>query len=255
MLSIMSPSKTLNFSGRSYSVQTSPFFLSQTRKLASRLKKLSTKDLENLMKISPKLAVLNHERFQEFSEDPAPGSIGQALLVFKGDVFQGMDTDHYGDDDFQFAQEHVRILSGLYGLLRPLDRIQAYRLEMGTRLSGPWGKDLYEFWDDRITERLNEELQASKGAPVLVNLASNEYAKAVRPQKLRADLINVQFKEKKGDEFKIVGIHAKRARGLMIDFIIQNRITEPEPLKEFTRNGYAFHPDLSTPKNWVFSRG
>lgn len=255
MLSILSPSKTLDFSCRSHPVQTSPFFFSQTRELVARLKPLSAKDLEKLMRISPGLAALNHQRYQEFSLSDAPDPSAQALLVFKGDVFQGMDTDQYTDDDFQFAQEHVRILSGLYGLLRPMDRIQAYRLEMGTRLSGPWGKDLYEFWGDRITQRLNGELKESRGASVLVNLASSEYVKAVRPRNLEADLLSIRFKEKKGKDFKIIGIHAKRARGRMVDFIIQNRIIDPEPLKEFTRGGYKFNPDLSTQSDWVFSRG
>ncbi|WP_022666842.1 peroxide stress protein YaaA [Desulfospira joergensenii] len=254
MLSIISPSKTLDFDGRSYPVQTSPFFFTQTRELAARLKEMSAKDLENLMKISPKLATLNHERYQEFSENPARGSACQALLAFKGDVYQGMDTDLYGDEEFYFAQNHLRILSGLYGLLRPLDLIQAYRLEMGTRLSGPWGKNLYEFWEGRITDRISHELEKSEGDSILVNLASNEYFKAVRPKDLQADLLNIHFKEKKGDVFKVIGIHAKRARGLMADFIIQNKINRAGPLKDFTGNGYGFNPDLSEQNDWVFSR-
>ncbi len=254
MLSILSPSKTMDLNCRSSLLQTQPHFISEARELSARLKKLSPADLEALMKISPKLAALTHQRIQAFSGTTVNEAVCQALLVYKGDAFQGLDIEHYQDQDFEFAQKHVRILSGLYGLLRPLDLIEPHRLEIATRLSGDWGKNLYEFWTDRITQRINAELEASEGAPVLVNLASNEYFKAIQRKNLKAALITIQFKEKKENGFKVIGIHAKRARGCLADFIIRGKIITPEPLKEFTGNGYGFNPDLSTPENWVFSR-
>nr|WP_320191446.1 peroxide stress protein YaaA [uncultured Desulfobacter sp.] len=254
MLSIMSPSKTMDFNCRSNLLQTQPYFISQARGLSARLKKLSPADLEELMKISPKLAALTHKRFQTFSGAPDNEAARQALLVYKGDAFQGLDIDHYHDQDFEFAQNHIRILSGFYGLLHPMDLIEPHRLEIATRLSGPWGKNLYEFWADRITQRLNTELHESTGTPILVNLASNEYFKAIQRKHLKAKILTIQFKEKKGDVFKVIAIHAKRARGLLANYIIRNKIIEPEPLKEFSDNGYLFNPDLSTLETWVFSR-
>nr|WP_321403352.1 peroxide stress protein YaaA [uncultured Desulfobacter sp.] len=256
MLSIISPSKTMDLNCRSIPLQTQPHFMSEARELCLRLKKLSPADLEELMKISPKLAALTHERFQAFSGTAVNDGSRQALLVYKGDAFQSLDIDHYQDQDFEFefAQNHIRILSGLYGLLRPLDLIEPHRLEIATRLSGSWGKTLYEFWAERITQRLDTELEASKGAPVLINLASNEYFKAVQHKRLKAKIITIQFKEKKGNAFKVIAIHAKRARGLLADFIIREKTDEPESLKEFSGNGYTFNPTLSTSDTWVFSR-
>jgi hypothetical protein len=254
MLSIMSPSKTMDLSCRSILLQTQPHFMAEARELCVRLKKLSPADLEDLMKVSPKLAALTNERFQAFSGTAVDDGSRQALLVYKGDAFQEIDINHYQDQDFEFAQNHIRILSGLYGLLRPLDLIEPHRLEIATRLSGPWGKNLYEFWAERITQRLNAELEASNGAPVLINLASNEYFKAVQPKRLKAQIITIQFKEKKGNAFKVIAIHAKRARGLLADFIIREKIDDPESLKEFSGNGYTFNPALSTSAIWTFSR-
>ncbi len=228
--------------------------MTEARELCARLKKLSPGDLEDLMKISPKLAALTHKRFQTFSGIAVNDGSRQALLVYKGDAFQALDIDHYQDQDFEFAQKHIRILSGLYGLLRPLDLIEPHRLEIATRLSGPWGRNLYQFWAERITQRLNAALEGSKGAPVLINLASNEYFKAVQHKHLNAKILTIQFKEKKGNGFKVVAIHAKRARGLMADFIIREKIDDPEAVKEFSGNGYAFNPELSTSETWVFSR-
>nr|WP_320015345.1 peroxide stress protein YaaA [uncultured Desulfobacter sp.] len=254
MLSIMSPSKTMDLNCRSCVLQTHPHFISEARELSARLKKLSPADLEELMKISPRIAALTHKRFQAFSGNTVNDLARQALLVYKGDAFQGLDIDRYEDQDFEFTQKHIRILSGPYGLLRPMDLIEPHRLEIATRLSGPWGKNLYEFWTDRITQRLNTELEESDGAPVLVNLASNEYFKALQRKNLKAALITIQFKEKKENGFKVIAIHAKRARGLLADFIIREKIIKPEPLKEFACNGYAFNPELSTSETWLFSR-
>ncbi|MDY0375379.1 MAG: peroxide stress protein YaaA [Desulfobacterium sp.] len=254
MLTVISPSKTLDFKSRSYPSHTTPFFSTHIQEIVDHMKTLSGEDLEELMKISPKLAALNYERYQNFNFPFVRENSHQALLAFKGDVYQGIAVDDYLDGDFDFAQDHLRILSGLYGLLRPLDLIQPYRLEMGLRLSGPWGKNIYQFWEDRITDRINEEVLESEGDRVLVNLASNEYFKAVRPRGLKSDLVNVHFKEKKDDGFKIIGIHAKRARGVMADFIIKNRINRVEELKPFDLNGYEFNSTLSTQEDWVFTR-
>jgi hypothetical protein len=252
---VISPSKTLEFNGRSYLNHTIPFFKSRISELIDHMKSLSEKDLETLMNISPKLAALNHERYQQFQLPFTSDNSRQALLTFKGDVYQGIPVEDYTDADIQFAQAHLRILSGLYGLLRPLDLIQPYRLEMGTRLSGSWGKNLYAFWENAITDRINQELDHIKGTKILVNLASNEYFKAVRPGQLNAPVLHIQFKEKKKDALKTIGIHAKRARGLMIDFIIKHRVCDPEELKPFTRNGYEFAPSRSTEAEWTFARG
>ncbi len=254
MLSIISPSKTMDFNCRSYPVQTAAGFLPQVRELAAQLKPLSRTDLEKFMKISPPIAELTHQRYQKFSGNPVSDGARQAMLVYRGDAFQELGIEDYGDKEFEFAQNHLRILSGLYGMLRPLDLIEPHRLEMAARLSGPWGKNLYEFWSDRITQQINGEMKESEGASVLVNLASNEYFKVIRRKRLKAGLLNIQFKEKKSNGFKAVAIHAKRARGLMANFIIQEKITDPEFLKKFTGNGYAFNPDLSTSETWVFSR-
>lgn len=255
MITVISPSKTLNFESNAYRHHTLPFFSSQIQTLAAHMKTLSRSDLETLMNISPKLSALNHQRYQDFAGNFTLENSKQALLAFKGDVYQGILVDEYSDEDFNFAQNHLRILSGLYGLLRPLDLIQPYRLEMGTRLSGPWGNTLYHFWDNQITEHLDHDIKASKGAPLLVNLASNEYVKAVRASTLKADMLNIVFKENKAGTLKVIGIHAKRARGLMVDFIIRNRIDDPENLKDFSGNGYGYSPELSDEKEWVFTRG
>ena len=254
MLSIISPSKTMDLNCRSILLQTQPHFMAEVRELCLRLKKLSPADLEELMKISPKLADLTYERFQAFSGIAVNDNARQALLVYKGDAFQGLDIDNYQDQEFEFAQDHIRILSGFYGLLRPLDLIEPHRLEIATQRPGPWEKTLYQFWSERITQRLNAELEKSNGTPVLINLASNEYFKAVQHKRLKAKIITIQFKEKKGNAFKVIAIHAKRARGLLADFIIREKIDDPESLKKFSGNGYTFNPDLSTSENWVFSR-
>ncbi|MFN2436138.1 MAG: peroxide stress protein YaaA [Desulfotignum sp.] len=254
MLVVISPSKTLDFDGRSYPNHTIPFFKSRISQLIDRMKTLSEKDLETLMNISPKLAALNYERYQRFQLPFTPDNSRQAMPAFKGDVYQGIQVEDYDHSDLQFAQAHLRILSGLYGLLRPLDLIQPYRLEMGTRLSGLWGKNLYEFWGNAITDRINHELEHAKGTNVLINLASNEYFKAVDPGRVNAPVLHILFKEKKNGTLKIIGVHAKRARGRMVDFIIRHQIKDPKALKAFTLSGYEWHPDHSTDTEWVFAR-
>lgn len=207
------------------------------------------------MNISPKLAALNHDRFQRFQLPFTPDNSRQALLAFKGDVYQGIQVNDYTDPDIRFAQDHLRILSGLYGLLRPLDLIQPYRLEMGTRVSGSWGKNLYAFWENTISKRINQELQHAKGTKVLVNLASNEYFKAVRPELLNSPVLHIYFKEKKNGALKTIGFYAKQARGVMTDFIIRQRIHDPGELKSFTQNGYEYDSAHSSETEWTFVRG
>jgi len=175
-------------------------------------------------------------------------------LSFKGDVYGGIDADNYSADDFAFAQKHLRILSGLYGALRPLDLIQPYRLEMGTRLANNNGKNLYEFWGDQVTELINKDLE-NQETPLLINLASNEYFKVIKPKVLQVPVLTLNFKENKAGVYKTIGIHAKRARGLMTDFMIKNRVTDANQIKAFSDSEYVFNEGLSSEKEWVFSRG
>ena len=254
MLMVISPAKTLEFSGSPYPHFTQPTQLDDSQELINQLREFSATDIGKLMKISEKLAILNQQRYNDFQTPFTLDNARQALLVFKGDVYKGIDIDHYSDEDLAFAQKHLRILSGLYGVLRPLDLMQAYRLEMGTKLVNTRGKNLYEFWGNQISEHLNGDL-AQQDQPWLVNLASNEYFKAIAPQALNAKVLNIAFKENKGGTYKVIGIHAKRARGLMVNFVIKNRIETPEPMKAFEVEGYEFSEALSTPNTWVFCRG
>ncbi|MEL7053839.1 MAG: peroxide stress protein YaaA, partial [Cyanobacteria bacterium J06588_5] len=196
---------------------------------------------------------LNHQRFQDFQTPFTPENAKQALLVFDGDVYKDIDVQNYDDDDLSFAQAHLRILSGLYGILRPLDLMQPYRLEMGTKLATDKGKNLYEFWGDRLANLINAELE-KQPEPCLVNLASNEYFKSINRKALNAKVLNIAFKENKNGVYKIVAIYAKRARGMMVDFVIRNRIENPELMKGFDRDGYSFNAELSDENTWVFCR-
>ena len=255
MLITISPSKTLDLDPQNQAdIHTTPDQLAESQRLVKRLRELSAKDLRALMSISDRLAELNHQRFKEWKKPFTPGKAKQAVLAFQGDVYQGLDAATLSAEDLEYAQDHLRILSGLYGALRPLDLILPYRLEMGTRLSNARGKNLYEFWGDRITDKLSEAL-AAQGDDLLVNLASNEYFKAVRPKRLRGRILTPVFKEAKGGGYRVIGVFAKKARGLMSRYIIQNRIGDPEALKEFTAEGYRFNPDVSTETVWAFTRG
>ncbi len=251
MLMIISPSKTQNFDRGPQTTYTLPVKLAQTQTLVEQLRTLGPDDLGQLMNISPKLSTLNWQRYQNFQASFTLENAKQALLAFKGDVYSGIQVETYTDADFAFAQQHLRIISGLYGLLKPLDLMQPYRLEMGTKLKTRQGNTLYDFWGDQVTAALNADLDAEA---TLVNLASNEYFKAVQPQQLHGKVLNILFKENKGDVYKVVGIHAKRARGLMVNYVIQNRIVNPQDLQNFSVAGYAFHPDLSQATDWVFCR-
>jgi cytoplasmic iron level regulating protein YaaA (DUF328/UPF0246 family) len=255
MIFILSPSKTQNFDDElSFSEHSQPALLKESKALVSVLKKCSVKDLEKTLSISPKLAALNHERYSKFRTPFTPKNARQAILAFRGDVYQGFELDQYKKGDYSFAQKHLRILSGLYGALRPLDLIQPYRLEMKTPLKTGRGKSLYEFWGEQIQLALLEALPKKKGR-FLINLASNEYSKAALLSSLEINVVTPVFKEKKGEDFKVVALFAKRARGTMSNWIIRNRITDPALLKEFKEDGYRFQKKLSNEGELVFTRG
>lgn len=254
MLLLLSPSKTLEERpARTVGVATQPALITQTAALLTLLKKKSAKDLAKLMDISPKLAELNHARYQRMTLPLSAKNAAQCLFMFKGDVYEGLDADSLNDKEACFASDHVRIFSGLYGLLRPLDLMHPYRLEMGTRIKNPSGSGLYEFWGDAITATLNTELTCHKNKVVL-NLASEEYSKAVRPKKLEGEWVSVAFKEKKDNQFKVIGIHAKRARGLMARFIVQKGIDSLKDVIAFDSEGYRFEKEFSSKENIVFAR-
>ena len=256
MLILLSPAKSLDYESlficKNYTI---PHFAKEIEKLILALKKLSVSDLEKLMGISEKLAELNFSRFQNFKKKFDLKNSRQSLLAFDGDVYDGFDKKNFSAKDFEFAQNHLRILSGLYGILKPLDLMQPYRLEMGTNfknLEFP-AKNLYQFWGDKISDYLNEDLKIL-GEKYVINLASEEYFAAINPKKISAKIVNIVFKEKKGDILKIVGINAKRARGLMANFVIKNKVTKTKDLQDFCESGYAFAKELSDESDWVFVR-
>lgn len=250
MLSLISPAKTLDYAPIPDAPKaTKPAFLGEAAILVERGRKLRRKDLSALMGISANLADLSHQRFETFQLDEAPRGAKSSVFAFKGDTYQGLDALTLDKDDVAFAQDHLRILSGLYGLLRPLDAIQPYRLEMGTKLKTKRGKDLYDFWGSELTEAVNET-----DSDVVVNLASKEYFSAIKPDALKARVITPVFKEVKDGKARILGLFAKRARGMMARFMIKNRLNDPEGLKRFTDGGYKFQPDLSDESTLVFHR-
>jgi len=250
MIIVLSPSKTLDFASKPrIKTYTQPALLAESETLIKTLRGYSEARLKKLMGISDKLAALNAQRYKNFHTPFTPDNAKQAILAFKGDVYEGIDVESYGKAHFEFAQKHVRILSGLYGLLKPLDLIQPYRLEMGIRLPTKRGKDLYGFWGDLITEVLNAE----KSVP-LINLASEEYFSAVKPDVFKGDILHIVFKEKHKGTLKIIGLFAKKARGMMASFVVKNRITDAAGLKDFTESGYRFAPKLSGEDSCVFVR-
>lgn len=253
MLMIISPAKTLDYeSPLATETHTQPDFLDDACELIDQLKELEPHQVSNLMSISEKLGQLNAERFQSWHTPFTPDNARQAVLAFKGDVYTGLDAESFSEEDFSFAQKHLRILSGLYGLLKPLDLMQPYRLEMGTRFENTRGKDLYAFWGNKITDALNQLL--ANDDKVLVNLASNEYFKSVQKKHLDARLVTPQFKDWKNGQYKMISFYAKKARGLMCRYAIQNRITQADDLKGFNLDGYYFSEDQSDNNNWVFLR-
>lgn len=250
MLIVISPAKKLDYTSAVNSpLTTQPALLDHSKELAQGLKTLAPQDVSSLMSLSDKLGALNFERFQEWQTPFTEDNARPAVLAFKGDVYQGLDADSMSDEDLRWAQDHLRILSGLYGLLRPLDLMQAYRLEMGTKFANPRGGDLYQFWGDIITDELNKT-----DSSVLVNLASNEYFKSVRKKAIGARIITPVFMDKKDDKYKIISFYAKKARGLMSSYIIRNRITEVDQIKSFDTDGYSYNAALSEADQWVFVR-
>ena len=254
MLIVISPAKTLDFEAPAKTKKfTQPQFLEQSQLLIEKLRAFDPAQIGELMSISPDLAALNHRRFMNWSPPFTAANAKQALLAFRGDVYVGLQADSFNARDLDFAQKHLRILSGLYGLLRPLDLMQPYRLEMGTALATARGKNLYAFWGERIAEALNEELRGAKKS-VLINLASEEYFKAVHPKALAACVVTPIFKERKGDGYKVVSFFAKKARGAMSAYIIRNRLRDVEAIRDFSEDGYRFRAQLSTADEWTFTR-
>lgn len=254
ILTIISPAKKLDYDQVLQPLEHSqPEFLDHASELLNDLKSLSPQEISSLMGLSDKLGALNYERYQAWQRPFSPENAKQALLAFKGDVYQGLDAESMDADDLAWAQNNLRILSGLYGLLRPLDLMQPYRLEMGTKFANQRGGDLYAFWGDLITRKINQHLEGSK-EPVLLNLASNEYFKSVHPEKINAPIITPVFMDKKDDKYKIISFFAKKARGLMSAYIIKNRITDVERIKDFDSAGYSYNAAMSEGNKWVFTR-
>ena len=249
MLAIISPSKTQDFEPTEIQNSTQTRQIADSQILVDILKDKTQTQIGELMSISEKLSKLNYERFQSFKTPLTQNNAKQALLAFKGDVYNGIDAPSLSTQDLAFAQDHVRMLSGLYGVIRPLDLIAPYRLEMGTKLANLRGKNLYEFWGDRISQVLNQD-----ESDVIINLASNEYFKGIDKKALKAKIINIAFKENKNGAYKVIGIYAKRARGLMVRYMIDQRLTKPDQLKAFDTEGYRFRQSLSDDKTWVFTR-
>ncbi|MCF8464734.1 MAG: peroxide stress protein YaaA [Flavobacteriales bacterium] len=254
MITLISPAKKLDYKSNVCTKEfTIPECLDRSAILIKKLQRTSRKQIGELMGLSQDLVNLNVDRYASWNEDFTEGQIRQAILAFKGDVYQGMKNDELSPKELQFAQNHLRILSGLHGLLRPLDLIKPYRLEMGTKLAVKGKKDLYGFWGDEITNRVNLALESS-GNDTLCNLASEEYFKAVNTKKLKANIITPVFKELKNGQLKIISLYAKQARGMMAGFIIRNGINEVDDIKGFSDGGYRYTTNLSDEKSWVFTR-
>lgn len=254
MLMLISPAKTLDFDSAPATDQyTQSDFLAESQALINELKVLSPAAVSGLMRISDKLGLLNFDRFQAWQTPFSPDNAKQAVLAFQGDVYTGLAAETFTAREFDFAQQHLRILSGLYGLLRPLDLIQPYRLEMGTAFANRRGANLYQFWGEQLTEAVNQQL-ASLNSKAVVNLASNEYFKAIKPKLLAGEVITPVFKDWKNGQYKVISFYAKKARGLMSAYAIKNRLTAAEELKHFDAAGYGFAAKLSSEREWVFTR-
>lgn len=255
MLALISPAKKLDFQSE-WKVKkvTQPKLLDDAQKLVDILKANSKDDIKKLMKLSDNLAELNYHRYQEFSQPFTKENSRPAITAFKGDTYVGLDADSLSSDDINYAQDHLAILSGLYGLLRPLDLMQAYRLEMGAKLVNKIGSNLYDFWGDTLTNYCNSLVKNHKDKTI-VSLASNEYIKSIDASELDGDFITCHFKEMKSGKPKVIGLFAKRARGMMARYIIQKRIDCAEDIKSFSEDCYKFKPSLSDSNNYVFVRG
>ncbi|NRA59898.1 MAG: peroxide stress protein YaaA [Psychrobium sp.] len=254
MLAVISPAKKLDFEtpAKKFPAQQCEL-LAEAEVLMLRCKELTPSDIASLMKLSDKLAGLNAARFGEWQTPFDLDNAKQAIFAFKGDVYVGLDAETLSNDDLHYAQSHLRILSGLYGLLRPLDLMQAYRLEMGTKLDNSRGKNLYEFWGELITDTLNKTMSDNK-TEILVNLASTEYFKAVKAKNIHAQIITPVFKDYKNGQYKIISFYAKKARGLMVRYMIDKRVSTPEQLTAFDYAGYQYDELASSPTSMVFTR-
>ena len=254
MLLVISPAKSLELEKKiPFADTTQHFFQKETQELMGLLKKLKAKDLSSLMDISPALSLLNFDRNQQFANPFPPDLSRPCIFTFDGEVYNGLDAFTMKKKDVLFAQKHLRMLSGLYGVLKPLDMMMPYRLEMGTSLKNKKGKNLYAFWGEKITDFINEEMK-NMDTDILLNLASSEYFQAIHPKKIKGKIIEIQFKEKKGNDYKMIGFTAKKARGLMSRFIIDHQLNKVEDLKAFNIENYAYHVTLSNEDKMVFVR-
>ncbi|QEY24442.1 peroxide stress protein YaaA [Neisseria animalis] len=254
MFFVLSPAKNLNEKDTApVSDFTQPDLLDEASILMSELRRLAPQQIAELMHVSDKIALLNAERNASWHTPFTPENAKQAVYMFNGDVYEGIDAPSLNPTQIQYLQNHVRLLSGLYGLLRPLDLMQPYRLEMGTAFANSRGKNLYEFWGNRITDLLNDTL-AQANSDTLINLASQEYFKSVNTKKLKAQLITPVFKDEKNGTYKVISFYAKRARGLMVRYAAEHNITRPQDLQNFDYEGYAFNPAASSEHEWVFMR-
>lgn len=255
MIAILSPAKKLNEKKLELDLAniSQVQFLDEAEVLAQALKQMKPKAIGKLMDLSANLSELNFERFQKWEREHTLENSKPAILTFNGDAYLGLDAESFEQEDFDFAQNHLRILSGLYGLLRPLDLIQTYRLEMGRKLNTKKHDNLYGFWGSKICEQLNKDIVKS-GSPYLINVASNEYARSANLKQIKAKIITCEFKENKNGEYKTIMVFAKKARGLMSRFIIQNKINDPEDLKAFDAENYIFNPKMSSEVNLVYTR-
>jgi len=255
MLTVLSPAKTLDFSTNfQLNNLTEPVFVKEAATLVKELRKLKPVDLSSLMGISAKLADLNFERYIKWGENHQPAYTKPAVLAFKGDVYVGLDASNLNGAQLDFVNKNVRILSGLYGILKPYDLIREYRLEMGSKLKNSKGGDLYKFWGNKISKQINEAIENSDGEKVLINLASNEYFKSVDLKALKYPVITPVFKEMKDDNYKIISFFAKKARGLMTRYMAVENITKAEQIKSFNYERYTFNEELSKKNEWVFTR-
>ena len=254
MLYLVSPAKNLDYETPAHTNKyTQPEMIPQASELASVCRDLTPADLSRLMGISDKLAGLNAARFAQWQEEFTLENSKQAVLAFNGDVYTGLEAQSFSEQELDYAQTHLRILSGLYGLLRPLDLMQPYRLEMGTKLENPKGKNLYEFWGDSITNKVNEQLKTTKSEYV-INLASTEYFKSVKKKQLSAELITPSFKDWKNGQYKMISFFAKKARGMMVQYLIKNQVKDIEGLLKFDMAGYEYNAQMSKPNEPCFTR-
>ena len=254
MLAILSPAKTLDYqTPLPTNKSTQADFKTESKELIATLRKFAPAQIGSLMKISDNLAELNHRRYAEWQNQASNNNARPALFAFKGDVYLGLDAQTLGARDINFAQKHLRVLSGLHGLLRPLDLIQPYRLEMGTRLATRRGSNLYQFWGNKVTDNINKAL-AQQTNKVLINLASNEYYQVIQPERIEGRILNINFKELRDGKYRFVSFAAKRARGLMARYMIDNRVIRPSQLRQFDIDDYAFNEALSRDDEWIFTR-